>query len=163
MQRFLAACLIVCLLFCAACSGASKYDDYQDLYMDLISFTAGPKDAEFANLPEKLRAMYIAAILDMEIQCGGISAFFVNEGEEAAVLAADSLRVIGLEDMAQLYEDFLFEHGIDPADLSDFHCETTEDLTRMYSEYAFLNEFDQAYMKLWSELDFEEHMLELVR
>ena len=62
----------------------------------------------------------MAAIFDMEMLCGGLCTFFCNEGPAMAVRVSDSLRLLGLEPIADAYEAFAAENGIDLATLDGF-------------------------------------------
>ncbi len=134
--------------------------DYEDLYFSILDLTAGPEDdVRFATLPESAQAMYIAAILDMEVQNGGLCQFFVNCGSAYAARTADSLHTIGLEPISILYESFLSNHQIDPTDLDSFQSATEETFAAQYERYPF-GDFDGAYMDLWGELEFNNVMLQ---
>ena len=136
------------------------FTDYEDLYFSILDLTAGPEDdAQFESLPEPAQAMYIVAILDMEVQNGGLCQFFVNCGSAYAVRTTDSLKAIGLEPMRILYESFLSDHQIDPTDLLSFQSDTEEAFIAQYDRYPF-DDFDDAYVDLWEKLNFEEIMLQ---
>ena len=135
-------------------------DPYEELYFRLLDRTAGPgEDEAFDSLPEALRGMFVAAIFDMEIQNGGLCQFFANEGLAMAPLVGTSLRLLGLAPMAELYEGFARENGLDLAHLDGFQCETVEDFCEMYTQYSF-DPFDEEYMRLWKSLDFNARMLD---
>jgi hypothetical protein len=136
-----------------------NFADYEDLYFAILDITAGPgDDPQFDLLPGAAQAMYIAAIFDMEVLNGGLCQFFVNCGSSYATKVADVLQMIGLEPMGILYESFLSDHKIDPADLSSFKSDTIDDFTAQYERYPF-DSFDNAYVALWEELDFNNAML----
>ncbi len=136
------------------------FTDYEDLYFSILDLTAGPEDdAQFESLTEPAQAMYIVAILDMEVQNGGLCQFFVNCGSAYAARTISSLQTIGLEPMGILYESFLLDHQIDPTELSSFQIDTAEEFITQYERYPF-DEFDNAYMDLWESLDFEKVMLQ---
>ena len=158
MLRYL-ACALALLLGCMSVAAADSMD-YEALCFDLLDRTAGPEyDAEFADLPESVQNLYLAAIFDMEIQNGGLLQYFANCGEESATRVSKSLRAIGLEAMADLYDEFLAGHAIDPEDLSAFECESMEDFIALYERYPETDAFDNAYMELWQALDFNAAML----
>ena len=153
------ACVLSLLLGCIPVAAADSIE-YEELYFDLLDRTSGPEyDAEFANLPEAVQNLYLAAILDMEIQNGGILQYMANCGPESAVQVSQSLRAIGLEPIAELYDEFLAGHAIDPMDLSAFICESVEDSIALYESYPESDAFDNDYMQLWQALNFNAAML----
>ena len=146
---------IGCLSACAEDMDCVPYEEYEALCSRLLE-----SGEEFTALPKEVQQLHIAAAFDMEIQNGGICQYFANCGSDSALLVSDSLRAIGLEPMAQLYDAFLLTQNIDPADLSAFEWETVEDFVAIYAKYPESNAFDEAYMELWTELDFCRTMLE---
>ena len=152
-------CVIVLLLACIPAAAADSME-YEELYFDLLGRTGGPEsDAEFIELPVEVQNLYLAAILDMEIQNGGLLQYFANCGPESAARVSESLRAIGLEAMADLYDEFLAGHEINPMDLSAFECESVEDFIALCERYPESDDFDNAYMELWQALDFNAAML----
>lgn len=137
-----------------------RFAEYDDLYMQILELTAGPDDEAFDLLPASAQAIYVVAILDMEVQNGGLLQFFTNCDSSYATKVAESLRAVGLEEMAVLYESFLAEHHIALNDLSAFQVASLEDFSALYSAYPFFNDFDDAYMALWESLDFNGRMLD---
>lgn len=135
-----------------------QFTDYDDLYFAILGFTSGPEHEDFALLPVSAQAMFIVAILDMEIQNGGLCQFFVNCNTSYAEKVANCLRAIGLESMAVLYESFLSVNHINPADLSSFVTPTVEAFRDQYERFPY-DDFDNAYMELWERLHFQERML----
>ena len=155
-------CLAFVLSLLLACIPVAWADsmEYEELYFDLLDRTAGPEyDVEFFELPIAVQHLYLAAIFDMEIQNGGIVQYFVNCGSESATQLGQSLRVIGLAPMAELYEEFLAAQEIDPNDLSGFKCESVDDFIALCERYPESNTFDDAYMERWQALDFNAAML----
>ena len=67
------ACLLALLLLLIG-STASAEQDYDDLYARILDFSAvGPAyDENFDDLPEAAQTLYVAAIYDMEMRCGGV-------------------------------------------------------------------------------------------
>ena len=102
MKRVLCLLLLLLLL----CPAASAREDYDDLYVRILGLSAGGPayDEGFDALPEAARALYVAAIFDMEMLCGGLCTFFCNEGPAMAVRVSGSLRLLGLEPIADAYE-----------------------------------------------------------
>ena len=153
------ACILSLLLGCIPIAAADSME-YEKLYFELLNRTAGPEyDAEFSRLPDAVQNLYLAAIFDMEIMNGGIVQYFANCGPESAMQLSQSLRAIGLEPMAALYDDFLATHEIDPSDLSAFKCESAEDFSSLYERYPESEAFDNTYVELWQALDFNAVML----
>ena len=94
--------------YCSSDPTASAEQDYDDLYVRILGLSAvGPAyDEDFDDLPEAAQALYVAAIFDMEMRCGGLCTFFCNEGPAVATRVSDSLRLLGLDPIADAYEDF---------------------------------------------------------
>ena len=135
-----------------------RFTDYEELYFAILDITAGPEtDTHFDSLPGPAQALYIAAILDMEVQNGGLCQFFINGGSVYAARAAQSLQEVGLAPMKTLYESFVSENQIDPAEFDTFHSDKVDAFLTLYDRYPF-DDFDDAYMKLWEELDFNNLM-----
>ena len=163
MKRVLCLLLLLLLL----CPAASAREDYDDLYVRILGLSAGGStyDEGFDALPEAAQALYVAAIFDMEMLCGGLCTFFCNEGPAMAVRVSGSLRLLGLEPIADAYEAFAAENGIDLATLDGFPLYPTPD-TAWKEEYAAIceaypfDEVDTAYVQLREELGFEEAMLD---
>ena len=153
------ACILSMLLSCIPVAAEDSME-YEALYFELLNRTAGPEyDAEFAQLPEAVQNLYLAAIFDMEIMNGGLVQYLVNCGPESASQVSKSLCAIGLEPMAALYDEFLATHEIDPGDLSGFKCKSVEDFTSLYKRYPESDDFDNTYVELWQALDFNTAML----
>lgn len=158
MLRYL-ACALILLLGCMSIAAADSLE-YEELYFDLLDRTAGPEyDAEFAELPESVQNLYLAAIFDMEIQNGGLLQYLANCGPESASQVSKSLCAIGLEPISALYDEFLSKHRVDPNDLSAFKCESPEDFIVLCRNYPESDAFDNAYMELWQTLNFNAVML----
>lgn len=137
----------------------APFTEYEKLYLSLICKIDGLRcDGAFESLPKPVQSLYIVALLDMEVQNGGLCQFFVNGGAEGASKVADGLREIGLSGMANVYECFVTDHGIDLAELKAFHVETAEQFSALYHLYPF-DEFDGEYMKMRRQLKFERVML----
>ena len=75
------ACLLALLLLLIGPTAGAE-QDYDDLYVSILGLSAvGPAyDENFDDLPEAAQALYVAAIFDMEMRCGGLCTFFCNEG-----------------------------------------------------------------------------------
>ena len=161
------ACLLALLLLLIGPT-ASAEQDYDDLYARILDFSAvGPAyDENFDDLPEAAQTLYVAAIYDMEMRCGGVCTFFCNEGPAVATRVSDSLRLLGLDPMADAYEDFVEENEIDLTTLAQFDIDFYENGDGFAEEYADLwasypfDDFDQAYLQHWEKLDFEGKMLD---
>ena len=161
------ACLLALLLLLIG-STASAEQDYDDLYARILDFSAvGPAyDENFDDLPEAAQALYVAAIYDMEMRCGGVCTFFCNEGPAVATRVSDSLRLLGLDPMADAYEDFVEENEIDLTTLAQFDIDFYENGDGFAEEYAALwasypfDDFDQAYLDQWEKLNFAGRMLD---
>ena len=161
------ACLLALLLLLIG-STASAEQDYDDLYARILDFSAvGPAyDENFDDLPEAAQALYVAAIFDMEMRCGGLCTFFCNEGPAVATRVSDSLRLLELDAIADAYEDFVEANGLDLETLEPFTIDFYESGESFAEEYADLwasypfDDFDQAYLQHWEKLDLEGKMLD---
>lgn len=161
------ACLLALLLLLIG-STASAEQDYDDLYARILDFSAvGPAhDENFDDLPEAAQALYVAAIYDMEMRCGGVCTFFCNEGPAVATRVSDSLRLLELDAIADAYEDFVEANGLDLETLEPFTIDFYESGESFAEEYADLwasypfDDFDQAYLQHWEKLDLEGKMLD---
>lgn len=137
-----------------------RFEDYEDLYMAVVSSTSGPgADDNFSELPPSLRAMYCVAVLDMEILNGGVSQFFINDGDVMDGWVAESLRIVGLAPIAGLYEDFVRENRIDPGEIHALFWEEGRDFAELCARYPS-DDFDGDYMELRESLDLEQAMLD---
>ena len=161
------ACLLALLLLLIGPT-ASAEQDYDDLYARILDFSAvGPAyDENFDDLPEAAQALYVAAIFDMEMRCGGLCTFFCNEGPAVATRVSDSLRLLELDAIADAYEDFVEANGLDLETLEPFTIDFYESGESFAEEYADLwasypfDDFDQAYLQHWEKLDLEGKMLD---
>ena len=164
MKRVLCLLLLLLLL----CPAASAREDYDDLYVRILGLSAGGPtyDEGFDALPEAAQALYVAAIYDMELRCGGVCTFFCNEGPAVATRVPDSLRLLGLDPMADAYEDFVEDNEIDLTTLAQFDIDFYENGDGFAEEYAALwasypfDDFDQAYLDQWEKLNFAGRMLD---
>ena len=159
------ACLLAFALLLTGLGGCAP-EDYDGLYVRILGITTGPEaDAGFDALPEAAQALYVAAIFDMEMQCGGLCTFFCNESPAMAVRVSDSLRLLGLGPIADAYEDFAAENGLELETLPQFDFDFFPGGDDYAEEYAALCEtypldgFDGKYMELREEMDFEGTML----
>ena len=84
-----------------------RFDDYEELYFYLLDATPGPHDESFADLPGPVQQMYVAAILDMEIQNGGLCQFFVNSSRMVAPIVSEYMSIIGATEHKNLYDTFI--------------------------------------------------------
>lgn len=134
-----------------------RYEEYQKLYFSVLNLTDGPGSADFDTRPASIRAMFVVMILDMEIQNGGIAQFFYNCGPNYASLVPEALRETGLEDVAVLYEDFLAAHHITMAEI-DHYPAAYPDFVSVYEAHPF-EEFDDAYMKIWTDTNINVRLL----
>lgn len=135
------------------------FGDYENLYLALTGRTNGPDGEEFETIPKEAQHLFIASVLDMEIQNGGLCQFFVNYGPAYAKRAEESLRAVGFEKIADAYKRFVAEQGIDLTALHEFRAETAEQFSALYGLYPY-DAFDDEYMKLRRTLEFEERILE---
>ena len=135
------------------------------LLLLLIGSTASAEQ-DYDDLPEAAQALYVAAIFDMEMRCGGLCTFFCNEGPAVATRVSDSLRLLELDAIADAYEDFVEANGLDLETLEPFTIDFYESGESFAEEYADLwasypfDDFDQAYLQHWEKLDLEGKMLD---
>ena len=112
----------------------------------------------FGAQPRALQALHVVLMFDMEVQNGGIAQFFWNQGSVYAALLPETLRETGFEDVAALYESFLTENYIQMAEI-DSCREQFPDLIGLYDFHPF-DSFDEAYMKIWEETNFNGRVLQ---
>ena len=171
MHRVITAVLI--LLFAGICitgvqhtpshvsekaDAAVRFDDYEELYFAILSLTDGPNaDEDFFSLPEAARHLHFAALFDMEIMNGGLCQFFVNCGSSYASRISQSLRAVGVPEIADLYDNFVSGNGIDVSDLSAFSISSIDEYAALAALYPF-DDFDDPYVALWQELNFPQVM-----
>ena len=140
----------VCGMFDA---GARKYEK---LYFRLVAKADDADNGE--QLTEAEKALYTAALFDMEIQNGGICQFLVNCEPALAIRVSQSMRKIGLEEMAEAYDAFVRKYGIDVGNLAEFKVQSAEEYAELCRKYPY-GEFDETYMKLRKKLRFTRTML----
>ncbi len=136
------------------------YDEYYDLYDAVVFNTAEPGMPDFMSHTEAQRALLVVLIFDMEIQNGGIAQYFWNTGPDYALLTSESLRIVGFNDVADLYERFVSENGITLAEISSYRerFPADEDWAEFTNLHPF-DDFDDAYMEIWHETDFNQRLI----
>lgn len=164
MKHFIVWLMIaVCIVSAgSACrAGAEEqdycYEEYEELYFSVVMQTDGPDAPDFGLRSEAFRAMFVTMILDMEIQNGGVAQFFWNNGAAYASLVPDSLRTVGLSDVAALYEAFLTEQSITMDEIDGYRT-AYPDMVEVYGLHPF-DDFDDAYMKTWTETNINQRLL----
>ena len=130
---------------------------FEALYFSVIGNVGGPETADFKTHSPEKQALFIALIFDMEIQCGGLAQFFWNDGSLYAALVPGSLRTLGLDEIATLYEAFLSENQITMEEI-DTYRERFPDCVGLYDLHPF-DTFDDAYMRLFEDTRFEKKLL----
>ena len=155
----IAACIVSAESLCRAESEEPDYcyEEYEELYCSVILRTNGLGAPDFELHSRAFRAMFITLIMDMEIQNGGIAQFFWNKGAAYAALVPESLRTVGLDDVAALYEAFLAEQGITLAEIDGYRT-AYPDMVAVYETHPF-DDFDDAYMKIWTETNINLRLL----
>ena len=136
-----------------------QFSTYNELYDQLLSLTAGPADdPSFDELAQSVQALYVAAFYDAEIMNGRLSQFFCNGGDAFGARAAESLRRLGLVEMAEQYEGYLRGHTLTPAFLPANPQNTASEAAEMSARYPS-DSFDEKYVQLWRALDFSGRLL----
>ena len=135
-----------------------RYEEFEALYFSILQKTDGPGSPDFAAQPASVRAAYVVALMDMEILNGGIAQFFYNCGSEFAALVPDALREVGFHDIAALYERFLAEQHITLSEIDSYRA-AYPDFVGVYQAHPF-DDFDNAYMSIWENTNFNVRMLE---
>ena len=118
-------------------------------------------DADNPNFTAQSRAMqalHVVLVFDMEIQNGGVAQFFWNQGSSYAALVAEMLRETGLEDIAALYGDFLYDNYIQLEEIDSYRDQFPH-MDENYYECHPFESFDKAYMKIWEETNFNDRIL----
>ena len=98
-------------------------------------------------LNEHQKLFYIVTEPETEVNNGGLCQFFENSSRVAAPLVSGYMEVIGAAEHKKLYDDFLSEHGIDPANLPDFDEKAEKDGLDIAEKYAF-DEYDDAFYEM---------------
>ena len=137
------------------------YDEYEKLYFSMISNADEPGTPGFMAQPEAQRALFVVLIFDMEIQNGGIAQYFWNTGSDYARLTSESLRTAGFDDVADLYERFVTENAITLSEIDSYRerFPADENWADLYDFHPF-EDFDNAYIKIWEETDFNQRLLD---
>ncbi len=110
-----------------------------------IDYKVETEGLEVLNDYEKV--LYTVEYFDMEYLNGGLCQFFVNSSRMVAPFVSESLKVIGAEKHADMYDDFISKNGIDPGDLSAFDTDSIDKYIELSKKYPF-DEFDDAFIKL---------------
>jgi hypothetical protein len=105
MKRVFAA--VFALLFSVISLCGCTASKYEKLYISVLEDVSGPDDDRFDEMSPERRNLFVVMTFDMEIQNGGLEQFFWNTEGKYASLLADSLRAVGLDDIAKLYDDFI--------------------------------------------------------
>jgi len=110
-------------------------------------YTPDDPEAGFADLNEVQKNVYALCVYTTEMDCGGLCQFFVNQQSASAQQLPQALEAVGAQAHLALYRDFLNTNSIDPADLSGFAVETTEDFAVQYARFPY-EAYDEAYYAL---------------
>ena len=167
--------ILVCILvlFCAPCFADVNEEnmvlsqdwkkeyyiaEFEDLYFDIIINTEPPESAGFLVQSKASQAMHVFMVMDMEIQCGGIDTFFWNCGSAYAAKVPEALLELGLDDVAELYTDFLNENGISMEEIDGYRLEYP-DSVGLLGIHPFI-EFGNAYIEIWEQTNLNRRVLE---
>lgn len=132
----------------------------EELYETVVLQTEGPWDPSFTLLPQAKQDLHVVMVMDMEIQNGGIAQFFWNNGSVYASKVSDALKNTGLSEIAELYDALLSDNQITMEEIDQYR-EIDPQLTTLYKrDWDCFQEFDDAYMNIWEETDFEQTILD---
>ena len=123
---------------------------------DLICAKAEDGDA-MENLNPEERVFYVVSMFNMEIQNGGLSQFFFNSPRALAPEVALSLRAIGADAYAGLYEGFCEETGVNVNEMDSFDIEKVCGL-QAEGECDPFEDFDEAFYARYEKEPLEELM-----
>ena len=101
----------------------------------------------FEVLNDYEKVLYTVEYFDMEYLNGGLCQFFVNSSRMVAPFVSESLKVIGADKHAEMYEGFILENGINLSDLSEFDADSFDEYIILSKKYPF-DDFDNAFIKL---------------
>ena len=99
------------------------------------------------NMDEAQKTFYIVQCFALRIEAEGLCAYFANAGRDMALFLSDALERVGAMEQKNLFEDFLHDHKIATASLSDFAVESSKEFKRMERKYPF-DEFNSAFYAL---------------
>ncbi len=101
----------------------------------------------FASLNSYEKVFYAIDYFDMEYLNGGLCQFFVNSSRAVAPYVSESLRTVGADKHAEMYDSFASDNGIDLGDLSEFDTDSIDKYMLLSKKYPF-DDFDDAFYKL---------------
>lgn len=120
------------------------------------------EEDRIAKLAGAKKLFYVINYYDMEVQNGGLCQFFVNSSRTTAPFVYESLKKIGAENHAELYQNFLDDNEISPNDLSSFDVFNLEEFDRQNKRYPF-DAFDEAYYALYEKETLSDMTIEYVK
>lgn len=121
---------------------------------DLICAKAEDGDA-MENLNPEERVFYVVSMFNMEIQNGGLSQFFFNSTRALVPEVALSLREIGADSYAGLYEEVCAENGVDVNEMDSFDIGKVCGL-QTEDECDPFEDFDEAFYAHYEKEPLEE-------
>lgn len=80
-----------------------------------LCLPADPNDEDFAQCPPAMSALAVSAVFYLELADGGLGSFLAHAGSAYALAVPESLRTLGLPDLAAAYEARLRENRLDAA------------------------------------------------
>ena len=90
------------------------------------------------------KIFYSVNWLEVEVNNGGLSQFFINSSRMVAPLVSEYMAIIGAEEHKRLYDGFLEKYKIDSADIASFASNNWEEVEERYERYPF-DEYDDAF------------------
>ena len=117
-------------------------------------------ESSFSALNEYEQTFWVVYEFDAEVLNGGLCQYFGNTRGRDFNRIADDLKVVGAEDYASLYTDFVKENEINGDEFADG---VNEDWETSYNKYPY-DKFDDAFGKLYmEEKALDSYLAEYVR
>ena len=117
---------------------------YDALYLDLSAM-------DEQDFTEREHCCYSLILLEQEIENGGLLQFFTNSSGKTAQKIGRAFQLVQCPVLYQGWEQLLHTNHIDPADLSPFLCDTTQDYMQLIKAYDF-SAFEELFYQNQSNL-----------
>ena len=93
------------------------------------------------------KVFYAIDYFDMEYLNGGLCQFLVNTSRAVAPYVSESLRTVGADKHAEMYDSFVSDNRIDLSNLSEFDTDSIDKYMLLCIKYPF-DDFDDAFINL---------------